>query len=146
MRQRVYQRLLTQAGLPVRADYQLTAGLDVEEACQAALDILRAPEPPSAFFCDDDLLAAGAYRAARRVGLRIPADLSIIGFADSLVAQLLDPPLTTVSIPALEIGRGAMELLLTCLETNVEPFVDTIPLDFTVRGSTGAPPEEGQTG
>jgi DNA-binding LacI/PurR family transcriptional regulator len=141
VRQRVYQRLLTREGLPVRADYQLTAGLDVEEACQAALDILRGPEPPGAFFCDDDLIAAGAYRAARRMGLRIPADLSIVGFADSLVAQLLDPPLTTVSIPALEIGRRAMELLLTCLESDVEPFVDTIPLDFAVRGSTGAPPE-----
>jgi DNA-binding LacI/PurR family transcriptional regulator len=141
VRQRVYQRLLTREGLPVRADYQLTAGLDVEEACQAALDILRGPEPPGAFFCDDDLIAAGAYRAARRMGLRIPADLSIVGFADSLIAQLLDPPLTTVSIPALEIGRRAMELLLTCLESDVEPFVDTIPLDFAVRGSTGAPPE-----
>ena len=75
------------------------------------------------------------------MGLRIPADLSVVGFADSLVAQLLDPLLTTVRVPALEIGRRAMELLLTCLETDVEPFVDTIPLDFAVRGSTGAPPE-----
>ncbi|HEX7735873.1 MAG TPA: LacI family DNA-binding transcriptional regulator [Ktedonobacteraceae bacterium] len=142
VRQRTYQRLLTKAGLPVRADYQVTAGLDVAEACQVALDLLRGPEPPSAFFCDDDLLAAGVYRAARLAGLRVPFDLSVVGFADSLVAQLLDPPLTTVSIPALEIGRRAMELLLTCLEIDVAPFVDTIALGFAERESTSVPPDK----
>ncbi len=139
VRQRIYQHVLREAGLPVRADYQVTAGIDVEEACRAVLDVLRGPEPPGAFFCDDDLMAAGVYRAARQLGLRVPEDLSIVGFADSLVAQLLDPPLTTVSIPAQEIGRRAIELLLTCLETDVAPFVETIPLDFAARASTAAP-------
>jgi DNA-binding LacI/PurR family transcriptional regulator len=136
VRQRVYQRVLNEAGLPVRADYQVTSGVDVGEACQAALSVLRGPEPPSAFLCDDDLMAAGAYRAARQMRLHVPNDLSIVGFADSLVAQLLDPPLTTVHIPALEIGRRAMELLLICLETDVAPFVETVPLHLVVRGST----------
>ncbi|HEY3992445.1 MAG TPA: LacI family DNA-binding transcriptional regulator [Ktedonobacteraceae bacterium] len=142
VRQRVYQRMLSKVGLPAREDYQPTAGLDVVESCRAALELLRGPEPPSAFFCDDDLMAAGVYRAARQVGLRVPADLSIVGFADSLVAQLLDPALTTVSIPALEIGRRAMELLLSCLETDVAPFVETIPLDFVARASTAAPRDD----
>lgn len=141
VRQRVYERLLGEAGLPLRTDYQATAGVDLEESCRAALDLLRVPEPPSAFFCDDDLMAAGVYKAARQLGLRVPSDLSIMGFCDSLVAQLLDPELTTVVIPALEIGRRAMELLLTCLETDVSPFVETIPLDFVTRAST-APPRE----
>src|SRR5215472_12243889 len=136
VRQRVYERLLNESGIPLRADYQATAGVDLREACRAVLDVLRGPEPPSAFFCDDDLMAAGVYRAARQLGLRVPADLSIVGFADSLVAQLLDPALTTVSVPAQEIGRRAMELLLTCLETEVEPFVETVPLDFVIRAST----------
>jgi DNA-binding LacI/PurR family transcriptional regulator len=139
VRQKIYARVLREAGLPFRPDYEVTAGVDIEEACQAALQVLRGPEPPGAFFCDDDLMAAGVYRAARQVGLRVPADLSVVGFADSLVAQLVDPPLTTVSIPALEVGRRAMELLLTCLETEIEPFVETIPLDFVVRASTAAP-------
>jgi len=139
VRQRVYQRMLSAAGLPTREDYQPTAGLDVAESCRAALDLLRGPEPPSAFFCDDDLMAAGVYRAARQLGLRVPADLSVVGFADSLVAQLLDPALTTVSIPALEIGRRAVELLLNGLETEVLPFVETIPLNFVARASTAAP-------
>ena len=142
IRQRVYQRMLSAAGLLVREEYQPTAGLDVAEACRAALKLLHLPEPPSAIFCDDDLMAAGVYRAARQSGLRVPADLSVVGFADSLVAQLLDPALTTVSVPALEIGRRGMELLLTCLETDVAPFVETIPLDFVVRASTAVPRDD----
>ncbi|HEY0755528.1 MAG TPA: LacI family DNA-binding transcriptional regulator [Ktedonobacteraceae bacterium] len=137
VRQRVYKHVLSAAGLPVREEYTLTAGVDLDEACQAALTLLRLPEPPGAFFCDDDLMAAGVYQAARQMHLRVPFDLSIVGFADSLVARLLDPPLTTVSIPALEIGQRAMELLLTCLTTDVAPFSATIPLSFVVRGSTG---------
>jgi DNA-binding LacI/PurR family transcriptional regulator len=142
VRQRVYERLLRAEDLPVRPDYQVTAGVDLREACRAVLDVLRGPEPPSAFFCDDDLMAAGVYRAARQLGLRVPTDLSIVGFADSLVAQLLDPALTTVSIPALEIGRRAVEMLLACLEADTAPFVETVPLDFVVRASTAAPRED----
>ncbi len=74
--------------------------------------------------------------------MHIPADLSIVGFCDGLVAQLLDPALTTVAIPMLELGRRAMELLLSGLETELPPFVETIPLDLVVRGSTTLPRED----
>lgn len=139
VRQRVYERLLNAASLPVRADYQATAGVDLEESCRAALELLRGPEPPTAIFCDDDLMAAGTYQAARQLGLRIPTDLSVVGFCGSLVSHLLDPALTTVVIPALELGRRAMDLLLTSLETELPPFVETVPLDFRARASTASP-------
>ena len=142
VRQRVYERLLSEADLPLRADYQATAGVDLEESCSAALDLLRGQEPPTAIFCDDDLMAAGVYKAARKLQLRVPADLSIVGFCDGLVAQLLDPPLTTVAIPAFALGQRAMELLLAGLETELPPFVETISLDFVVRASTTLPRED----
>lgn len=141
VRQRVYERMLGKASIALREDYQATAGLDLEESCTAALDLLGRPEPPTAIFCDDDLMAAGVYKAARKLHLRVPADLSIVGFCDGLVAQLLDPPLTTVAIPMQELGQRAMNLLLTGLETELPPFVETIPLGFVVREST-APPRE----
>jgi len=125
-----------------RADYQATAGVDLEESCSAALGLLRGTEPPTAIFCDDDLMAAGVYKAARKLQLRVPADLSIVGFCDGLVAQLLDPPLTTVAIPAFVLGQRAMELLLAGLETKLPPFVETISLDFVVRASTTLPRED----
>ena len=141
VRQRVYERMLSEAGIPLRSDHQATAGVDLEESCSAAFDLLRSPEPPTAIFCDDDLMAAGVYKAARKLHVRVPADLSIVGFCDGLVAQLLDPPLTTVTIPMQELGRRAMELLLSGLEMELPPFVETISLDFVVREST-APPRE----
>jgi DNA-binding LacI/PurR family transcriptional regulator len=141
VRQRVYERMLGKVGITLREGYQVTAGLDLEESCTAALDLLRGSEPPTAFFCDDDLMAAGVYKAARQLHIRVPEDVSIVGFSDGLVAQLLDPPLTTVAIPMQELGQRAMNLLLTGLETELAPFVETIPLDFVVRKST-APPRE----
>jgi LacI family transcriptional regulator, repressor for deo operon, udp, cdd, tsx, nupC, and nupG len=141
IRQRVYERMLGEARIALRQEYQATAGVDLEESCTAVLDLLSRPEPPTAIFCDDDLMAAGAYKAARELHLHVPDDLSIVGFCDGLVAQLLDPPLTTVAIPMQELGQRAMKLLLTGLETELPPFVDTIPLDFVVREST-APPRE----
>lgn len=141
VRQRVYERLLKEANISLREEYQATAGLDIEESCSAALDLLRGPEPPTAIFCDDDLMAAGVYKAAREMHLQVPADLSTVGFSDGLVAQLLDPPLTTVSIPMQELGQRAMKLLLTGLETDLSPFVETIPLGFVVRESTASPLE-----
>ena len=139
VRQRVYERMLNEAGIAPRADYQATAGVDIEEACRAALGLLQVAEPPTAVFCDDDLMAAGVYKAARGLHLRVPDELSIVGFCDGLVAQLLDPPLTTVVIPALEMGRRAMELLLTSLGAERQPFTETLPLDFVIRASTASP-------
>jgi LacI family repressor for deo operon, udp, cdd, tsx, nupC, and nupG len=126
VRSRVYERLLSEANIPLRADYQVTADVNLEESCAAALDLLARPEPPT----------------ARKLHLRLPADLSIVGFCDGLVAQLLDPALTTVAIPMMELGQRAMQLLLTGLETELSPFVETIPLDFVVRESTASPRED----
>ncbi len=141
IRQRVYERMLNEAGIPLRAEHQATCGLDFVEASNATLGLLQCEEPPTAIFCDDDMIAAGVYKAARSLHLQIPADLSIVGFCDGLVAQLLDPPLTTVIVPALEVGQRAMERLLSGLETDLAPTKDIIPLHFVVREST-APPRE----
>lgn len=138
VRQQVYERMLNVAGLPVRPAYTVTCGIDPTEAWQAALDVLQCADPPTALFCDDDLIAAGAYKAARNLHLQVPDDLSIVGFCDGLVANVLDPPLTTVVVPALELGRRAMEWLLAGLETELAPSKEIVPLRFVVRASTAA--------
>jgi len=136
IRQQVYERLLTQAGIPVRPHYTATTGIDLVDARHAALGILQGADRPTAIFCDDDLIAAGACKAARHLHLQVPADLSVVGFCDGLVARLLDPPLTTVAIPALELGRQAMERLLAGLETELAPGREIVPLQFVTREST----------
>jgi LacI family transcriptional regulator len=88
--------------------------------------------------CDDDLIAAGAYKAARALGLDVPRDLSITGFDDILVATALEPELTTIRLPAEELGARAMTALLERLDGHAPPDV-SLPGELIVRGSTAPP-------
>ncbi|KOV96317.1 LacI family transcriptional regulator [Streptomyces sp. NRRL B-1140] len=107
-----------------------------QAATQAALS-----EPgirPTAVICDDDKLAAGAYKAARRLGLRIPDDLSVTGLDDLALATAIDPELTTVRLDAELFGERGMRALLAVLEGH-EPESGDIPVQLVVRGSTAPP-------
>ncbi len=86
--------------------------------------------------CDDDILAAGVYKAARRLGLRVPEDLSVTGFDDMALATVVEPELTTVRLPAEEFGRRGMEALLAVL-AGEPPRPDTLPVALV----PGAPRE-----
>lgn len=115
------------------------APISIDDALTAAETALSAPGPrPTALVCDDDKLAAGAYKAARRLGLRIPDDLSVTGLDDLALATALDPELTTVRLDAELFGERGMQALLAVLEGQ-EPEAGDIPVDLVVRGSTGPP-------
>ncbi|MBY8343336.1 LacI family transcriptional regulator [Streptomyces spinosirectus] len=115
------------------------APISIDDALTAAEAALSAPGPrPTALVCDDDKLAAGAYKAARRLGLRIPDDLSVTGLDDLALATALDPELTTVRLDAELFGERGMQALLAVLEGQ-EPEAGDIPVDLVVRGSTGPP-------
>jgi DNA-binding LacI/PurR family transcriptional regulator len=115
------------------------APISIEDAVAAAGSALAAPGPrPTALVCDDDKLAAGAYKAARRLGLRIPEDLSITGLDDLALAQAIDPELTTVRLDAERFGERGMEALLAVLDGRTPPVGD-IPVHLVVRGSTAPP-------
>lgn len=117
------------------------AGADFtpERARDAALGLLRAHPELTALFCDDDVLASGAYLAARVLGRRIPQDLSVAGFDDLDIARVLDPPLTTVGADAEAIGRTAFELLGAAMEGR-RPRNRVQAVELRVRGSTGPAP------
>jgi DNA-binding LacI/PurR family transcriptional regulator len=105
---------------------------------QAAHLLATAPRP-TALFCANDLLAAGAYRAAARLGLRIPADVSVVGFADLPFAGLMAPPLTTIRQDPYAIGQAAVQRLLArCDGDRAPPIHQLIPVALTVRASTAA--------
>ena len=91
-------------------------------------------------FCDDDVLAAGLYVAARERGLRVPGDLSVVGFDDLDIARVLDPPLTTVAADPAALGAAAFERLLARLAGDDGPAETLVPVHLVVRGST-APPQ-----
>jgi LacI family transcriptional regulator len=95
---------------------------------------------PTAIFAANDLLALGALRAAREVGIRIPVDLSLVGINDIPLVGLLDPPLTTARVPQREMGAIAARMLIGILEH--EPVAQRhvlLDAELVVRGSTAVP-------
>jgi DNA-binding LacI/PurR family transcriptional regulator len=98
-------------------ELQLFRGFwDAATGQDLANELLSLPEPPTAIMAANDLLALGVMRAARDRGLAIPGDVAITGFNDFGFAAFIEPPLTTVAIPAYEMGRAAAEILIGELE------------------------------
>ncbi|MGW5332092.1 LacI family DNA-binding transcriptional regulator [Streptomyces bauhiniae] len=115
------------------------APITIDAARAATEAALTAPGPrPTAIVCDDDKLAAGAYKAARRLGLRIPDDLSVTGLDDLALATALDPELTTVRLDAELFGERGMQALLAVLDAREPPHGD-IPVHLIPRASTAPP-------
>lgn len=127
---------LAEAGLEL-AGYE-RAAFRFDAAQDAALALLSGASRPTAVYCDDDLLAGGVYLAARELGLRIPDDLSVVGFDDLPFARVFEPPLTTVVIDPEELGAGAFELLAELMGGG-SPEGRVLPVSLIVRGSTAAP-------
>lgn len=105
-------------------------------ATEAALD--TSGPHPTAVVCDDDKLAAGAYKALRRRGLRVPDDVSVTGVDDIALAAALDPELTTVRLDAELFGERGMQALLAVMEGRT-PEAGDIPVELVARGSTAPP-------
>ncbi|MFJ4684196.1 LacI family DNA-binding transcriptional regulator [Streptomyces sp. NPDC091377] len=136
---RARELALRTADVPGTTVRTVRAGLDIDAARAATETALTAPGPrPTAVLCDDDKLAAGAYKAARRLGLRIPDDLSVTGLDDLALATAIDPELTTVRLDAELFGERGMQALLAVLQGH-EPPAGDIPVELVLRGSTAPP-------
>jgi LacI family xylobiose transport system transcriptional regulator len=111
-----------------------------EEGFNHARELLRLPDPPTAVLCGNDLQALGVYEAARQAGLRIPEDLSVVGFDDIPAVRWCGPPMTTVRQPMVEMGAAAAELVMT-LAAGRTPDQTRVELATTliVRDSTAPP-------
>jgi LacI family transcriptional regulator, repressor for deo operon, udp, cdd, tsx, nupC, and nupG len=110
------------------------------EGGQAATNRLLA-QGATAVVCASDALALGAIRAARKQGLDVPGDLSVIGFDDSPLIAFTDPPLTTVRQPVLAMGHAAVSALVAEInETSASRTELQFHPELIVRGSTGAAP------
>ncbi|MGY2050323.1 LacI family DNA-binding transcriptional regulator [Methylobacterium sp. JK268] len=108
---------------------------------EAARQLLARPQPPTAIFAANDVSAAGAVAAAREAGLRVPDDLSVMGFDDTPLAGQLHPTLTTIRQPMREMARAAVNLLLAMI-AGIEPPTHRIvlPTELVARQSTAPPP------
>jgi len=144
-----YRDAFAAAGLSVRADRITMAGWDIDAGFHGAMKLLDGVSPaerPTAIMCANDRLAVGVALAAARLGLSIPADLSVMGYDDEArIADTMVPALTTMALPLREIGRAAMTTLLDTIEGVSTGMEDTsvetmVPCQLVIRESTGPAP------
>ncbi|MGC9467741.1 MAG: LacI family DNA-binding transcriptional regulator [Anaerolineae bacterium] len=135
-RLRGYESALAQAGIPLDPDLIMEGDFTAETGHRVARELLSLPEPPTAIFAANDRSAIGAIEAAREMGLRVPEDLSVIGYDDIPEAAYYNPALTTIDQSILEMGRLATEILIRLIrEENVKSGPYTVPTQLVVRGS-----------
>jgi len=103
-------------------------------------DLLNMSNPPTAVFVCNDMMAIGAIRAINRVGLKVPDDISIIGFDNIPIAEVITPALTTIAQPINAIAQQAMALLLRRMEGDTSEYPSRITLvpELIVRDSCRA--------
>jgi DNA-binding LacI/PurR family transcriptional regulator len=107
-----YRQALEKKGIALPEGY-IQQGDFTEESGYAAMQaLLSAKDRPTAVFAGNDVIAYGAMKAIKDAGLEIPRDISIVGFDDDFLSRFLNPPLTTVSLPAATLGATAARILI----------------------------------
>jgi LacI family transcriptional regulator len=139
-RRRGYLAALASAGIVPDPALERSSNFEIAGGVEAAVDLLQLPDAPTAIFAFNDNLAIGVLQAARALGLRVPGDLSVVGFDDVEHATIVTPTLTTVRQPLAEMGRTAVSLLMRILAgQRVETLRIELGTRLVVRESTGPP-------
>jgi LacI family transcriptional regulator len=118
-RLRGYQRALREFGLEFDPLLVRPGNWEPAAGYEQTMALLDLEDPPTAIFCANDLTAIGCYEALKERGLRIPGDVSVVGYDDREIALQMRPPLTTVLLPHYEMGARAAEIALA--ETSAQP-------------------------
>lgn len=136
-----YRQAMSAAGLPVDDGLIARGDFTIEAGHAAALTLLARADRPTGITCANDEMAMGAISAARELALRVPEDVSVVGFDDIIFARHFSPPLTTVAQPRHAIGERAMELLAARLDGEPPPEAPIImPTRVVPRASSAAAP------
>lgn len=114
-----YQTALQKAGIHLNKDYIVTMSTTIDGAYEDMKRyLMEKPKLPTAFFADNDMIALGAMKAMAEVGVRIPEDVSIVGFDDLTFSSISYPPLTTLRVPKQEMGRAVVRRLRDMIKDN----------------------------
>ncbi len=136
-REQGYRKALELAGVPVDDGLIIKADYDPERSAEATRQLLTGPEPPTALFAANDMSAIAAMDVARDLGLRLPEDLSVVGFDNVPESALCTPRLTTVEQPIQEMGSRAVTVLIDLIEgADPGPIHRTLPTRLVARDST----------
>lgn len=136
-----YRTALDRAGIPIDRELIRYGDFHHEGGYLRTRELLELPDRPTAIFAGSDQQAMGAYQAARLAGMRVPEDLSVVGFDDLPTCKWMSPPLTTVRQPLEEMGRVAARTLIQLLDGR-PPLTPRVELatELRVRASTAPPP------
>lgn len=142
-----YRSALATAGVRQRPEYVRYAGFDEAEARHRMLELLDLPEPPTAVFVCSDRMALGVYEALAARGLRVPDDMSVVGFDDLPESRWLAPALTTIRQPLSEMSATALRLLVRMMDGKRPEGTRTeLSTRLVERTSTGRPRDQGNAG
>ena len=132
---------LDEAGLSIAPDHITNTYFSIGKGRACFRKIMSAQERPTALVCMNDQLAIGAIFEAASMGIRVPQDVSIVGFDDIELAALVSPPLTTMRTPDWEMGEVTAECIVDMLQSRGPPvYRREVEPEFVLRGSTGPPP------
>ena len=141
MRERGFVRAIREAGIELPSELLRRTPATLEGGYAAMRGLLALADRPTAVFCGNDLIALGAHKACTMLGVSIPHAMSLVGCDDIAFARLVTPELTTVAVPARELGARAARLLLRELEGDRSPARTSrpLPVKLVVRGTTAPP-------
>jgi LacI family transcriptional regulator len=144
-RAQAFLRALERRGVGRTRHRELVAceTITFDEGYERSRELFRRSGRVTAIFCANDEVAAGALRAVRELGHSVPAEVSVVGFDDVIVASYTDPPLTTIRVGKEELGRRATARLIDLVEKRrSDTREDVVPVELVVRSSTAAPPKK----
>ncbi|AKB03687.1 substrate-binding domain-containing protein [Vibrio cholerae] len=131
MRYEGYKRALAEAGIAINPDWIVESDFECEGGYQAFEKLYQRGKLPSALFVSNDMMAMGVIQAANQRGLRVPDDLSLIGYDDVHIAKFMTPALTTIHQPKYRLGKAAVDTLLYRLE-NPDTTAQVVQLEPTL--------------
>jgi LacI family transcriptional regulator len=135
-----FTQSLRECGISPQAEWIFEGDHTLEGGIQATELLLAGKRRPTAVMCSNDMTAIGVLHQAHRAGLRVPSDLSVIGFDDVQIARVMIPPLTSVQMSRLDLARSAVTALRSHVENTTPQREYNINTRLVVRESTGYPP------
>jgi LacI family transcriptional regulator, galactose operon repressor len=133
-----WRAALREAGVNGRPPLEMTGDFSEHSGYDAMVALLQGNPRPRAVFAANDYMAAGALGALQDAGLRVPDDVALAGFDDIPLARYLTPPLTTVHVDRMRLGRSAVERVLEPHEAGAPERHEVLPVTLVVRASCGA--------
>jgi LacI family transcriptional regulator len=137
-RSEAFKAAFKQNGIECKEKYLVESDFSKTDAFRLMGQLLDMPDPPSAVLCINDSVTPGALHQINSRGLRIPEDISVVAIGCSDTLELFEPPLTTIHVPVIQLGKTAANLIIELIETgHCDQKNVIIPTDLVIRESTG---------